>query len=154
MIRLKEIRIANNMSQKEVAKKLNLSRSSYSVWEINCEIIPLKHLIGFSEIFNVSIDYILGFTELCAYDKMLFKIDSFVAGNRLKEFRKENFLTQEKLAKVLNTTQTVIAGYESGRRLIATPFLYAICKKYHISADYLLGKIEYPKMLDSANIKK
>ena len=33
--------------------------------------------------------------------------------------------------------------------LIATPFLYTICKKYNISADYLLGKIDNPKYLNS-----
>ena len=47
-----------------------------------------------------------------------------------------------KVAKELNTTGTVICGYESGRRIIATPFLYQICHKYHVSADYLLGRID------------
>ena len=67
---------------------------------------------------------------------------------RLKEFRKENKLTQEKLASILNTNKSVICGYEKGRYIIATPFLYQICKKYNISADYLLGKIDSPKYLN------
>ena len=66
-------------------------------------------------------------------------------GTRLKEFRKENKITQDKLASILNTNQSVIANYERGRTIIATPFLYTICKKYNISADYLLGKINTPK---------
>ena len=69
-------------------------------------------------------------------------IEPKLMGKRLKEFRKNNKITQEKLALILNTTQSVIAGYESGRYLIATPFLYMICKKYNISADYLLGRID------------
>ena len=64
---------------------------------------------------------------------------------RLKELRKENKITQEKLADILNTNKSVICGYEKGRYIIATPFLYTIYKKYHISADYLLGKIDNPK---------
>ena len=61
---------------------------------------------------------------------------------RLKELRKEFKLTQDKLAKLLETTQSVVCGFEKGRNLIATPFLYTICHKYHVSADYLLGRID------------
>ena len=56
-------------------------------------------------------------------------VENIIAGKRLKEFRKENKLTQKKLASILNTTFSNIAFYEKGRNLIATPFLYEICKK-------------------------
>ena len=56
-------------------------------------------------------------------------------------------LTQSKLADNLGCSYGTIAGYERGRYLIATPFLYQICKTYRISADYLLGKIDNPKYL-------
>ena len=61
--------------------------------------------------------------------------------------RNKNKLTQSKLAEILNTNQSVIANYERGRTPVATPFLYTICKKYNISADYLLGKTDSPKYL-------
>ena len=83
---------------------------------------------------------------------MTLNIVKYKMGERLKEFRKNNKLTQSKLAVILNTTQSVIADYERGRYLIATPFLYTICKKYNISADYLLGKIDNPKYLKQSNI--
>ena len=82
---------------------------------------------------------------------MTLNIVKYKMGERLKEFRKNNKLTQSKLAVILNTTQSVIADYERGRYLIATPFLYTICKKYNISADYLLGKIDNPKYLKQSN---
>ena len=72
-------------------------------------------------------------------------IDIHKIGQNLKEFCKENKLTQEKLTEFLNIGKGTIADYERGRYLIATPFLYQICKKYNISADYLLGKIDNPK---------
>ena len=75
-------------------------------------------------------------------------VENIIAGKRLKEFRKENKLTQEKLANILNTTFSNIAFYEKGRNLIAIPVLYEICKKYNISADYLLGRIDNPKFLE------
>lgn len=141
---IKKIRIDNNKNQKETAKQLNVSRSSYAMWESNNELIPIKRLIDFCEIFNTSIDYTLGLNEK---EYQLTKYDKTKAMLRLKEFRKEHKLTQEKLANILNTNKSVICGYEKGRYLIATPFLYTICKKYNISADYLLGKTDHPKYL-------
>ena len=79
------------------------------------------------------------------------EIDPIKVGQRLKEFHKENKITQVKLANMLNTVQPVIANYEKGKYLISIPFLYTICKKYNISADYLLGKIDNPKYLKWIN---
>ena len=51
-------------------------------------------------------------------------------------------ITQDKLAQKLNVSRTTITEYERGTNIIATPFLYTICKDYNLSADYLLGKID------------
>lgn len=90
----------------------------------------------------------MGFNKHKIYDLLIHDINNIKAGQRLKEFRKDNIITQLKLAQILNTNQSVIANYERGRTVIATPFLYSICKKYNISADYLLGKIDSPKYLN------
>ena len=44
---LKKIRINANKNQEEVAKELDVSRSSYAMWESNNEIIPIKRLLDF-----------------------------------------------------------------------------------------------------------
>ena len=143
---LKKIRTNANKNQEEVAKELDVSRSSYAMWESNNEIIPIKRLLDFCELYQTSLDYIFNLTEKNYQQIKNFDKNKYIV--RLKEFRKENKLTQEKLANILNTNKTVICGYEKGRYIIATPFLYTICKKYHISADYLLGKIDNPKYLN------
>lgn len=145
MFKLKEIRINAKINQKETAKRLNVNRSSYAMWESGNEIIPIKRLLDFSNIFNVSIDFCLG---LNTKNNQITNYNKEKSITRLKEFRKEQKLTQEKLAKILNTNKSVICGYEKGRYIIATPFLYQICKKYNISADYLLVKIDHPKYLN------
>lgn len=142
---IKNIRISANKSQDEVAKLLEVSRSTYSMWETNHDIFPLKRLLLFCKIFDVSLDFVFDFSNekyniLCLYDK-----DKSI--KRLKEFRKENKLTQVKLAELLNTVHPVIVNYENGKHMIATPFLYDICKLYKISADYLLGRIDEPKYI-------
>ena len=142
---IKKIRMDFNKDQYETAKMLNVSRSSYAMWESNNEIIPIKRLLDFCDVFHCSLDFALGLTDV--NQEVDEKIDLNKFKERLKLWRKENNMTQEKLAKNLNTTKTVISGYEIGRYLIATPFLYDICKKYKISADYLLGRVDDSKYL-------
>lgn len=145
--KLKELRTENKLNQSQIAEAVNISRVQYNQYENDYYCIPIKHLINISTYYEASIDYILNLSNTKKYQNYK-NIDNIKAGKRLKEFRKENKLTQEKLANILNTTFSNIAFYEKGRNLIATPFLYEICKKYNISADYLLGRIDNPKFLE------
>jgi len=147
-IKIKNLRIENNLTQESIANILNIAKQTYNHYELQENIIPIKHLNTLSNYYNVSIDYIFGLTNIKTYLKYRKDVDYLKAGNRLKEFRKENKLTQVKLAEILNTTFSSIAFNEKGRNLIATPFLYTICKNYGISADYLLGKSDEPKYLN------
>ena len=49
-------------------------------------------------------------------------------------------ITQEKLAKDINVARTILSEYENGNFLISIHALFAIAKKYNISADYILGR--------------
>ena len=139
----------NGNSYTQLAKILNISKSRFSLYINEKEIMPLTYLNTLCDYFEVSLDFIFNFTKTNLYKNSQKEINKLEVGKRLKEFRKENKLTQEKLASILNTVHPVISNYESGKFLIATPFLYTICKKYNISADYLLGKIDNPKYLNS-----
>ena len=144
-LNLKKIRESKNLTQNDLAKILSIGRPTYTEYEDEYIIIPLKHLNTLCNYFNVSLDYIFSFTNIVKYENSIKEIDTKLAGIRLKEFRKKHKITQDKLATILNTIQSVIANYERGRTIISTPFLYTICKKYGVSADYLLGKIDNPK---------
>ena len=143
---LKKIRENRCLTQEDMAVILDIDRRTYNHYETKEKIIPIKHLVAISKYFNVSIDYLFEFSTKEQYEGVK-DVDKIEAGKRLKDFRKENKLTQKRLASILNTTFSSIAFNEKGRNLIATPFLYTICKKYSISADYLLGKIDNPKYL-------
>ncbi len=144
--RLKEIREENDLKQADLGNALNIHKDAYGVYEREYQIMPIKHLNVICNYFGISLDYIFSFTNVKNYYNNN-EINNILSGQRIKEFRKEYKITQKNLANILNTTQSTITGYETGRYLIATPFLYDICKKYHISADYLLGKIDNPKYL-------
>ena len=75
-------------------------------------IIPIKHLISFCNNFNITLDYIFNLSNQKEYAYIRNEINLQLAGLRLKEFRKDKKITQNKLALELNTTQGVIANYE------------------------------------------
>ncbi len=135
------------MTQTDLAKKLGITKSGYCRYENETDIIPIKHLIIISDTFNVPIDYIFSLTNTLQYENTNKGINQQLSGQRLKTFRKDAKFTQEKLAEILNVARTIISKYEKGEYPIATHTLYTICKKYNISADYLLGKIDTPKYL-------
>ncbi len=145
--KLNKLKNELNVNQETIARNLGITRGRYSHYETEYELMPIKHLNTLCNYFNVSIDYLLDFSDTKIYNNEINEIDTKKSGQRLKEFRKGNKLTQDKLSKILNVSRTTITEYERGTNLIATPFLYEICKKYNISADYLLGKVDTPKYL-------
>lgn len=145
--RLKRLREEKELTQAFLAELLNIHEFVYGQYEREYTIMPIRHLNTLSNYFNVSVDYLFSFSLEKNYGNIRSSIDLNIVALRLKEFRKENKLTQESLAQLLNVVKGTVGNYESDRALIATPFLYEICKKYKISADYLLGKIDEPKYL-------
>ena len=57
---LKGLRESKNLTQKEIASKLNIDRSTYAYWESAKTEPSIKHLIKLSKIYNVTIDYLIG----------------------------------------------------------------------------------------------
>ena len=148
-MRLKEIREESELKQFTVSKLLNISRGTYSCWELELDLIPLKRLNDFCNIFNCSIDYALGFTNIKNYKHSKKEININLSAKRLKEIRKEHKHTQDYLGKKLSLNRSLISKYEKGHTIISTTFLIEYIKLYHISADYLLGKIDNKIILNN-----
>lgn len=141
-MRLKEIREEHELNQFEVADMLGVTRGSYSMWELERDTIPLKRLNLFCNIFHVSLDYTLGLTDNKCYKNSKLEIDPTKTCERLKDLRKKNHLTQEKLSIHLNITRSLISKYEHGTNFIITLILIEYSKYFNISCDYILGKID------------
>lgn len=61
---------------------------------------------------------------------------------RIKEIRLENKLSQSNFGKTISVSQDTISLWEKGKSLPNTEFIIEICKKYNVSADYLLGLVD------------
>lgn len=140
--RLFFLREEKNLTQEDMGKILHVSRVAISQWETGKEIIPLQKLNIYANYFHVSLDYILQMSDVKQYKKVNKSIDSKIVGKRLLSIRHKFHITQEELAKQLNTTHSTISAYESGKTLILTVFAYEIATKYKLSLDWLCGKID------------
>ena len=60
-------------------------------------------------------------------------------GERLQELRKDHGDTQQALADKLHASLYAVRCWEQGKSDPGHDTLIAICRLYHISADYLLG---------------
>ena len=57
---LKELRKELNITQKDLAKKLDLTQATISDWEVSKVEPSIEWLIRIADFFNVSIDYLVG----------------------------------------------------------------------------------------------
>ncbi|WP_029277537.1 helix-turn-helix domain-containing protein [Carnobacterium jeotgali] len=58
--RLRDLRAETGLNQEEVAKKLGIGRTTYAMYEQGNREPDNDTLIEIAELFNVSIDYLLG----------------------------------------------------------------------------------------------
>ena len=63
---------------------------------------------------------------------------------RIRDLREDHDKTQQEIATVLGTSQTMYARYERGANELPLRHLIKLCDYYHVSADYILGRSDKP----------
>ena len=142
IFRIKEIRLNLELTQGQIATMLYVTRSAYSLWEIEKNIIPLIKLNDFCNTFNISMDYITRLSDKRINIQNKNKLNKKDIGRNIKIIRKKNKLTQEKLAYKFNTTHSAISAYENGITMIPTLFLLEFCKITNSSMDDICDKVK------------
>ena len=74
-------------------------------------------------------------------------------GERLKDLRKSNGLTQQQLADRLGVAKSVVSYYESGDRFPSYDVLIKIAQRFHVTTDYMLG-IERKRVIDVSGLSE
>ena len=170
MERLKYLRKIYNVTQEDLAQYLGVKRNTISDWESGNSEPNIENIILIADYFNVTIDYLLNnktnnriSNPLCL--KIMFKANNFnleqqkklinildniisfkwgnmELGSNLKQLRKENNLTQEQLAILINVKRHNIVDWETGRSEPSINHLKALSRIFSTSINNLLGQTQ------------
>ncbi|MBE6648922.1 MAG: helix-turn-helix transcriptional regulator [Ruminococcaceae bacterium] len=66
----------------------------------------------------------------------------YIYQKRIKDLREDSDKTQQEIADILGTSQTMYARYERGANELPIHHLIVLCKYYGVSSDYILGLSE------------
>ena len=130
MNRLKKLRRAKKLTQKELAEETDIPYRTLQRWENGESQIKPETAEKLANFFGVSIAHLLGYE-----DNDFEKANQ----NRLKELRKEKGLTQADLAELLEVTKMTISNWENGVSSIKSDRLKKLCEMFDVDAPCLLG---------------
>lgn len=99
--RLKNLRESKGWTQEELGKKLHLGKSSISMYEKGDRVPSHDILLNIADIFDVSVDYLLGKTEVKNYNNPY--------DTKLEEvlFSKAKDLTESEKQTILNVINAI-----------------------------------------------
>ena len=104
MLRLKELREQKRLNQEGLALMLNVSQSTVSAYEIGERTPDLTTLIAIAEFFNVSLDYLVGLTDI----KQVLKSSDLSPDEleHLRRYRELNRSDKEKIKAYMDGLQS------------------------------------------------
>ena len=73
---------------------------------------------------------------------------------KMRDLREDADMTQQQVAEILGTSQTMYARYERGANELPIRHLIRLCTLYRVSADYILGIKLVPHQKTSPGEKK
>ena len=115
---LKYCREELEMTQTELGIILGSSKQIISNWETGYTSMPLNKLVRFCNLYNYSLDFVVGFVRHNTNYNKIIKLDKDKIGKRLKEIRTKLHLTQQELSDKCNIFQSTYNHYEKGYSLI------------------------------------
>ena len=85
--RLRKLRKESELTQQQLADKLDVTKASISAYETNAKYPSIEVLIKIAGTFHVSADYLLGLSESVQFDNsMLTDEQSLIVSDIVNEF--------------------------------------------------------------------
>ena len=91
------------------------------------------------KIFRNVIDYLNSGDLLVVNNTKVLPARMFAYTKRIRDLREDHDKTQQEIADVLGTSQTMYARYEREANELPIRHLITLCKYYDVSSDYILG---------------
>lgn len=114
MNRIKQLREENNWTQLELSEKMDCAMSSIAMYEKEIRKPSLEVLIRLSEIFNCSIDYLLGKSDIRNPEKKQEIDANKILVGLSSQFNK---LSEESQKKVKEQIELLLENEELKRKL-------------------------------------
>ncbi|MFA6105857.1 MAG: helix-turn-helix transcriptional regulator [Patescibacteria group bacterium] len=143
---IKILRKKKNVTQKQLAKEISVTKGTVSSWENNQSVPPLVYLERLSKYFSVTADLLLE----------IINTSTDVKNNIIKSLRQKKYLTQKQLAKEISTTQAIttqamISKWELGQNKIPAVQLKKLAKYFSVTTTYLLKQLKQPTNPNRSN---
>ena len=127
-MRIKEARLQNGISQKELATAIGVAQNTLSQYENGKREADYDTILKISEILNCPIDYLIRGE------------DGENHINRIAELREERNLSQQELALIIGVTPNAVSNWENGDQNPDYGSLKKMAYFFNCSTDYLLGR--------------
>lgn len=136
---LKTLRKINGLTQQEIANKIDVSRVAYTNWENGKREPELEMIIRLADIFNVSLDFLLGRYKFID-ENFENTYEMIILSKNLKDLRNKNNVSQKDIASLLGISQVAYGRFELGNRIVKKEYLEILADYFDVSIDYLLGR--------------
>lgn len=127
--RLKELRQKNNLTLEKLGQKVNIPKNTLSRYESGKREPKIETWKKLADYFNVSTSYLMGLNS-----------NSF--GNRIKELRIKNGLSQGDLAEKIGLTRQAISNYENNERTPNDKIWQKLADCFNVSITSVRGEID------------
>lgn len=131
-----------NLTQEELAEKLNISQKSISKYETGARKPSFETLTQMAKLFDVSTDYLLGVTESRKNNKVPF-IDEHDSRQgmtgAIKYWIFKSGFGYDELAEKLGISEKLLEKYSSGKENMPLHILVNLSQLCNVSTDCLLG---------------
>lgn len=150
------LRKKSEMSQSQLAERLNISPSTVGMYEQGRRVPDLPTIVSISRLFGVSLDYLVSGEESTQHSSEELKFllrrdilaknvqgvtmlitDQTAIGTRLREIRKSKKLSQAEVAASAGISGRAYADIERGATNMRVDTMLGICQALHITPDTL-----------------
>jgi transcriptional regulator with XRE-family HTH domain len=135
--RLKELTEDGNITHKRLSKLIGCGDGSVSRWAVGVCFPSVRNIIGLTEYFKCSADFLLGRMEVPDYADF-----TLVASltERLELLRREKGKTWHAVAVSIKMPEIMLYRWASGQYSPGVPGLIALADYFGCTVDYLIGR--------------
>lgn len=137
---LKKLRNEKELTQEDISKKLNCSRSTYNNWERGIVMIPIDVADKLSVFYKVDLSCILGINKKLEYNLNIKKMNYNKLLKNLCDLKDKNKNTYDEIGTYLKCTGATCQRYFKGEFKIPIDRLILLSELYEIDIDVLCGK--------------